>query len=116
MSLMPTVQVELQRRNASGDLVPWRVNDDGAEPASDALTHEKLDALVLLNRRREYIHMQSVPATAWTITHGLGFIPSVTVIRSDGTETFGTVLHLDNNTTQVSFGGAFAGIAYLRGA
>ncbi len=60
-----------------------------------------------------YVHTQSVPSASWTITHGLGKFPSVSVADSTGSQVFGDVTYLNLNALRVDFGGAFAGVAYL---
>jgi len=60
-----------------------------------------------------FVYTQSVAAAQWTITHGLGRFPSVTVVDSAGDQCIGDVRYLDLNTVVVTFGAAFAGNAYL---
>lgn len=60
-----------------------------------------------------YIHIQSTPAASWTITHGLGKHPSVTVVDSAQTEVIGDVTYIDANSLRVDFNGGFSGNAYL---
>lgn len=56
---------------------------------------------------------QAAPATVWTVPHDLGFYPSVSTTDTAGTQVYGDVLYLDENTVQVTFGLAFAGYANL---
>lgn len=60
-----------------------------------------------------YVHTQSVPSDTWTITHGLQFIPSITIVDSAGTVVEGSYNYPDANTVVASFSGAFSGKAYL---
>lgn len=60
-----------------------------------------------------YIHTQSVPSNTWTITHGLQFIPSITIVDSAGTVVEGSYNYPDANTVVATFSGAFSGKAYL---
>lgn len=61
-----------------------------------------------------YIHVQDVAATTWSITHNLGFFPSVTVVDSAGTKVYGEeVTYTDTNSLTVTFGASFGGKAYL---
>jgi hypothetical protein len=39
-----SVEAELKRRNPSGDLVAWQVNDDGSDPVSDAEVRSRIGA------------------------------------------------------------------------
>jgi len=60
-----------------------------------------------------YVHTQSVPASTWTITHGLGFTPNVTVVDSGGTVVEGSYNYPNNNSVILTFTGSFSGKAYL---
>jgi hypothetical protein len=60
-----------------------------------------------------FVFVQDVASAVWTIHHNLGRYPQVTVVDSAGTEVFGDLQYIDNNTVQATFGGAFAGRAYL---
>lgn len=60
-----------------------------------------------------YLHTQNTPVTVWTINHGLGFKPNVTVIDSAGTSVEGQVIYVDDNSLQVAFAVAFGGTATL---
>lgn len=61
-----------------------------------------------------HVHIQSSPATTWTINHALNKYPSVTVIDSAGDHVGGASIHY-SSTSQVvaTFGAAFAGKAFL---
>jgi Collagen triple helix repeat (20 copies) len=59
-----------------------------------------------------YTHTQFSASATWTVAHNLGFRPDVAVTTTGGLEVFGgEVLHLSDNTLQVSFDVAFAGQA-----
>ncbi len=60
-----------------------------------------------------YPFAQSMPASVWTIVHGLDRYPSVTVIDSAGEEIDGDVRYVDANTITVTFAAPFSGDAYL---
>lgn len=60
-----------------------------------------------------YVHTQGVPSADWTITHGLGRYPSVTVVDSAGTTVYGNVDYLSTNQITIHFTAAFGGAAYL---
>lgn len=60
-----------------------------------------------------YTHIQDAAAAVWTITHNLGYHPQVTIVDSAGSEVMGDIAYLDINTVRATFGGAFAGRAYL---
>lgn len=60
-----------------------------------------------------YHYTQSVPSANWTIAHGLGKNPSVSVVDSGGNMVFGDISYIDSNNLTVSFSVPFAGVAYL---
>ena len=60
-----------------------------------------------------YVYTQGVAATTWNITHGLSFIPNITVIDSGGTVIEGSYNYPDENTVVLTFSNAFSGKAYL---
>lgn len=56
---------------------------------------------------------QANPSASWTISHGMGFNPAVSVVDSSERLVEGDVSYPDLNTVVVSFAGAFSGSAYL---
>jgi len=60
-----------------------------------------------------YTHNQLSSASTWTITHNLGFFPSVTVIDSGNNTVIGNVTYISENQLSVSFNATFGGKAYL---
>lgn len=60
-----------------------------------------------------YVHVQSTPAALWSISHGLGKYPSVTVVDSGGSVVEGDVNYISTNNVQLTFSAAFSGSAYL---
>lgn len=60
-----------------------------------------------------YIFTQGIPSTIWTITHNLGFWPSVTVIDSGGSVIDPDIVYNTNNRVTLTFGSATTGKAYL---
>jgi hypothetical protein len=65
------------------------------------------------NSELGYVYTQSVPASTWSITHGLGFIPNITVVDSGGTVVEGSYNYPNNNSVVLTFTGSFTGKAYL---
>lgn len=61
----------------------------------------------------EHLHIQSVAASTWTITHNRNTYPSVTVIDSAGNTVVGDVSYIDGNQLSISFNGSFTGKAYV---
>lgn len=60
-----------------------------------------------------YVHTQSTPSATWTITHNLGFKPSVELLNTGSQEIDGDVIHVSENVTTVYFTTAVAGFARL---
>lgn len=60
-----------------------------------------------------YRHIQGIAAAVWTVSHGLGFYPNVTVVDSTGREVIGDTQYIDINTIQLTFNGGFSGEAYV---
>lgn len=62
---------------------------------------------------RRYVFSQSSPSNIWSITHGLGGRPSVTVVDSAGTMVIGEVTYISDSQVTVEFTAPFSGYAYL---
>jgi hypothetical protein len=60
-----------------------------------------------------FSYRQSTPATTWTITHSLGFIPNVFVLDDAGVELIGAIDSATTTTLVISFSTAVSGYAYL---
>jgi hypothetical protein len=60
-----------------------------------------------------YTHTQGVSSTTWTINHGLGFYPNLTVQDSAGTIYEGEITYTNSDSLTVTFSSAFSGKAYL---
>jgi hypothetical protein len=60
-----------------------------------------------------YVHIEEVASATWNITHGLGFIPNITVVDTAGTVVEGSYNYPSSNTVVLTFVGAFSGRAYL---
>lgn len=60
-----------------------------------------------------FVYTQSVSASTWTVTHGLGFFPSVTVVDNGGNMVIGDVLYITENQVSISFSASFGGKAYF---
>jgi hypothetical protein len=60
-----------------------------------------------------YAHTQNVASDTWSITHGLGFIPNITVVDSGGTVVEGSYNYPNANTVVLTFSSPFSGKAYL---
>lgn len=60
-----------------------------------------------------YTHNQGTSASTWTITHNLGYYPSVTVVDNGDNVVIGDVSYISANQVSVSFSASFGGKAYL---
>jgi hypothetical protein len=60
-----------------------------------------------------YVHIQENASATWSITHGLGFVPNITVVDTAGTVVEGSYNYPNSNTVVLTFIGAFSGRAYL---
>lgn len=60
-----------------------------------------------------YTHNQGSSASTWTITHNLGYYPSVTVVDNGDNVVIGDVSYISANQVSVSFSASFGGKAYL---
>lgn len=58
-----------------------------------------------------YVHEQGVPASTWTVVHGLSRFPAITVIDSAGEEVDGEFVHLSTSVAELRFTAAFSGRA-----
>lgn len=56
---------------------------------------------------------QMVSSDTWTIPHGLGFNPAITITDTAGTAVYGSVTYPDLNTAVVTFSVPFSGRADL---
>ena len=59
-----------------------------------------------------YRHVQSAPASVWTVFHGLGKRVSVTAVDSSGRAVVGDVAYVSDNQVTITFSAAFSGEAY----
>lgn len=60
-----------------------------------------------------YTHNQISASTTWTINHGLGFYPSITIFDSSSQQVEGAVTHNTTTTTTIQFSASISGTAYL---
>lgn len=75
---------------------------------------EAVDAVVDdLGGDKTYRHIQSVAATTWTVTHGLGKYTTPTVVDTTKRQVEGNVRHIDTNTVELTFSASFAGEAFF---
>ena len=62
---------------------------------------------------KTFVYDQAVPATTWTVQHGLNKFPSITVVDTGDTVVIGNYTYVDNNNAILEFSAAFAGKAYF---
>jgi hypothetical protein len=86
----------------TNELYGPKVGSDWGIPV-DLVTNEELG----------YVHDQPNPASTWTISHGLGFTPNISVVDSAGTVVEGSYNYPDSNTVVATFSSQFSGKAYL---
>lgn len=60
-----------------------------------------------------WTHTQSTAATTWTIWHGFGYYPNVTVMDSSGRIVITAVSYPSLQTVQITFTTPFSGTAHL---
>ena len=77
----------------------------------DAATKAYVDASSAAGDAR-YTHVQSVLAAVWTVVHGLGKYPSVSVTDAAGSLVQAAVEYLDEDTLQVMFWNSATGVVY----
>jgi hypothetical protein len=72
-----------------------------------------VDEVESLIQSARYIHTQGVASASWTINHGLGWFPSVTVVDQSKNVFYGDVRSMDSNSLVVTFYAEVSGPAYL---
>lgn len=60
-----------------------------------------------------YVHNQISPQSTWTINHGLGFAPNVTVVDTLARRVMGEIAYTSVNQVVLTFTAPFSGVAYL---
>lgn len=108
------MEAELRRRNASGALVPWAVNDDGTEPVADALARSLLaEVRDLLAIPQHLVFVFDQPQMVWVLDHGLGRYPAVVIFDSTGQVVEGDLAYPSVNQAVATFSFPFSGRAAL---
>lgn len=110
----------LARWNALGILWEFIVPEEGWEAYNQA-TNKKMqynglawvEAASGTGADVAYTYQQDIAATVWTIGHGLGKYPSVSIMDFNGNEVLASVQHVDVNNVTLTFSVAFAGRAFL---
>jgi hypothetical protein len=68
---------------------------------------------LVTNEELGYIHDQDVASNEWTIVHGLGFVPNITVVDLNGTVIEGSYNYPNNDTIIANFTESISGRAYV---
>jgi hypothetical protein len=66
-----------------------------------------------ISAQTAYTHDQMSPSTTWSVTHNLGFKPSVFVVDTSDNVCFGDVAYTNANALTITFAQSFGGKAYL---
>jgi len=62
---------------------------------------------------KNFVFVQGVPSTTWTIQHNLNKFPSVTSVNNNDVQMFGEVTYIDENNLTINFSAGFSGKAYM---
>lgn len=96
-----------------GELNDFYINTDIPEIYGPKTISGWGDPTNLGSNNLGYIHIQNTPSTTWNITHGLGFVPNITVVDSANTVVEGSYNYPNDSTVVLTFSSAFSGKAYL---
>ena len=62
---------------------------------------------------KNYVFVQALPETTWTIQHNLQKFPSVSVVNNNNVLLYGETTYTDTNNLTINFSAGFSGKAYL---
>jgi hypothetical protein len=68
---------------------------------------------LVTNQELGHVHNQDIISDEWIISHGLGFIPNITVVDNNGKVVEGSYHYLDADTVVATFTEPVSGKAYL---
>jgi hypothetical protein len=68
---------------------------------------------LVTNQELGYVHNQDIISDEWTIFHGLGFIPNITVVDNNGKVVEGSYHYPDSTVVVATFTEPVSGKAYL---
>jgi len=91
---------------ATAPNIPFNATDEISATTVQAAIEE-------VRSKSKYTHDQQSPATTWSITHNLGFRPSVSVVDTSENQCLGDVTYTSDNALTVTFLQSFGGKAYL---
>lgn len=113
---------EVQLSDGDGNTIPVYVNTDSIKftgKVKDKDGNDGTDGQVLVStgtqvdwKSVKYTHSQSVASNSWTITHNLGFEPSVSVLISNQL-VYAQVTYTTVNSLTITFSSSQSGYAYL---
>lgn len=85
--------------------------------STDGLIHVNMGGcdikLKVTQKSDNYAHVQSVAATAWVITHNLGYFPVVRTEDASGVDIEGVITQQTANQLTITFSQPVSGTAYL---
>jgi hypothetical protein len=61
----------------------------------------------------QYVHIQSIPATTWTINHNKNMVPAYVITDNIGNVIYGGVTIVNSNTITIDFNPASTGRVYI---
>ena len=118
-----SIQTQLNNKLSLDDarIAEWTAASDNSIISANVNKSEtytvnlnRLDESVLsFDIPQSYRHIQIPNSAAWTITHNLGFRPSVTVIDLDGDVVNGDIAYNTINQLTITFSSEIKGEAYL---
>lgn len=81
---------------------------------NDVLSYDSSTSLWKASKSAlRYTHIQNTALNSWTITHNMGYMPTLTIIDSGGNEVEGSIVYNSIDTLTVSFSADVSGTAYL---
>jgi len=81
---------------------------------NDVLTYdEESESWFASKTPLRYVYTQQAALATWSITHNMGYMPSITVIDSGGNEVEGNIVYNDIDTLTLMFSSEMSGTAYL---
>lgn len=81
-------------------------------PLNDTSAVNKAYVNAHVGAASSYKHEQNVPDTKWIVEHNLGYNPNVRIANSAGDFVMADIETVDENTLEINFDYANAGVAY----
>lgn len=106
------MRIETRVTEQTVEVVDGRVEIEVTENVQTVETLTGVLNLTRIYNNSNYVHLQPVSSATWTVTHGLGKYPSVTVVDSDKRVCVGNVQYNSANVLTLTFSAAFSGSVY----